>query len=73
MRKLLHLAARSLRTHDAASRHYFLRKVAEGKPKSLVLNNIANQLLKRLCAMMRDQKPYINAHRSIDPRLLALA
>ena len=73
MRKLLHLAARSLRTHDADSRHYFLRKVAEGKPKTLVLNNIANQLLKRLCAMMRDQKPYIESYRSIDPRLLALA
>ncbi len=71
-RKLLHLAARSLRTHDPAARHYFLRKTAEGKPTSLVLNNIANQLLKRLCAMLRTQSPYIPHYRSTDPRLLAL-
>lgn len=71
-RKLLHLAARSLRTHDRASRHYFLRKTAEGKPKGLVLNNIANQLLKRLCAMLRTQTPYLPNYRSINPRLLAL-
>lgn len=72
-RKLLHLAARSLRTHDRATRHYFLRKTAEGKPKALVLNNIANQLLKRLCAMLRDGTPYMEGHRSVNPRLLALA
>lgn len=71
-RKLLHLAARSLRTHDRATRHYFLRKTAEGKPTALVLNNIANQLLKRLCAMLRTQTPYIHDHRSTNPRLLAL-
>lgn len=72
-RKLLHLAARSLRTHDRDARHYFLRKTAEGKPKALVLNNIANQLLKRLCAMLRNQTPYISGYRSVDPRQLTLA
>lgn len=72
-RKLLHLAARSLRTHDPASRRYFLEKTAQGKPKTLVLNNIANQLLKRLCAMLRDGTPYIQGHRTVNPRLLALA
>lgn len=72
-RKLLHLAARSLRTHDREARHYFLRKTAEGKPKSLVLNNIANQLLKRLCAMLRSRTPYIAGYRSLDPRQVALA
>jgi transposase len=69
-RKLLHLAARSLRTHHAPSRKYFLRKVEAGKPKSLVLNNIANQLLRRLCAMLRDGKPYIEGYRSLHPNLL---
>lgn len=69
-RKLLHLAARSLRTHHAPSRTYFLRKVEAGKPKSLVLNNIANQLLRRLCAMLREGKPYIEGYRSLHPNLL---
>lgn len=72
-RKLLHLAARSLRTHEPSSRRYFLQKTAEGKPKRLVLNNIANKLLKRLCAMLRSGARYHEGHRSVDPRYLALA
>ena len=73
IRKLLHLAARSLRTHEADARAYYLRKVAIGKPKTLVLNNIANKLLKRLCAMLRLRQPYIDGVRGVDPRLLGLA
>lgn len=73
VRKLLHLAARSLRTHDPRAQSYFLQKTAQGKPNRLVLNNIANQLLKRLCAMLRHGSTYIEGHRSVNPRLLALA
>jgi len=73
VRKLLHLAARSLRTHDTGARKYFIEKTTIGKPKMLVLNNIANKLLKQLCAMLRSGKPYNPSYRSIDPRHLALA
>jgi transposase len=73
VRKLLHLAARSIGTHDAQSRMYYLTKTASGKPKRLVLNNLANKLLKRLCAMLRHRRPYIEGFRSIEPRHLALA
>ena len=73
VRKLLHLAARSLRTHEERSRHYFNRKTQEGKPKPLVLNNIANKLVKQLCAMLRDGTPYQKGHKGLDPRHLALA
>lgn len=73
VRKLLHLAARSLRTHEPSSRRYFLEKTAQGKPTRLVLNNIANKLLRRLCAMLRSGAPYIEGHRSVNPRFLALA
>lgn len=73
MRKLLHLAARSVVTHQPEFREYYLRKLAEGKPKKLVLNNVANKLVKILCAMIRDRKPYIKGHQSINPRLLKSA
>jgi transposase len=73
MRKLLHLAARSLRTHDPEFRTYFFEKTAAGKPKPLVLNNIANKLLKRLCAMLRSGTPYVQGHQSVNPRFLTLA
>jgi transposase len=58
MRKLLHLGARSVCTHNAHCRCYYERKVREGKPKRLVLNNVANKLLKVMCAVMESQTPY---------------
>ncbi|MFC1558540.1 IS110 family transposase, partial [candidate division KSB1 bacterium] len=46
LRKLLFLSALSLRTHNKQFNHYFYRKIEQGKPKLLVINNIANKLLK---------------------------
>ena len=58
-RKLIYLASLSLRTHNAATKKYFIRKISEGKSPRLVLNNIANKLVKIICAVIRDRKPYI--------------
>ena len=71
MRKLLHLGALSVRTHKPVFRHYFERKVAEGKPKKLVLNNIANDLVRIICAILRSQTPYIPNDRSVHPAVSA--
>ncbi len=73
VRKLLRLAAQSVATHDSQFRHYYLRKLAEGKPKALVLNNIANKLIKVACAAIRDNSFYIKEHRSIHPMYLKSA
>jgi transposase len=73
LRKLLYLAACSVRTHKKQFQHYFLRKVAEGKHKKLVLNNIQNKLLKIACAVVRSQKPYIPNYVSLNPLLLKKA
>ena len=70
MRKLLHLAARSVVTHDKGFREYYLRKLEEGKPKKVVLNNVANKMLKVLCAIIRDQTPYNDNYKSINPIFL---
>lgn len=72
-RKLLRLAAQSVATHDKGFRQYYLRKQAEGKAKALVLNNIANKLLKVACAMVRENKHYIKEHCSIHPMYLKSA
>lgn len=71
VRKLLYLASLSVRTHNLTFKRYFLRKVAEGKSKKLVLNNIANKLLKVMCAVLRSQTPFIPAYRSFHPSLLS--
>jgi transposase len=70
MRKLLHLAARSVRTHEAQSRRYFEEKVAVGKETRLVLNNLANRVLRVMCAVLKSREPYRPGHVSISPQLL---
>lgn len=72
-RKLLYLAACSVRTHRREFKQYFLRKTAEGKPGKLVLNNIQNKLIKIACAVLRTQKPFMPNYVSINPVLLKRA
>ncbi|NUM81628.1 IS110 family transposase [bacterium] len=64
-RKLLYLASMSVRQHRKAFTLYFERKVAQGKSKRLVLNNIANKLIKIIAAVLRTQKPFIENYISI--------
>lgn len=69
MRKLLHLAAWSVKEHTDRFAKYFRRKRKEGKPKQLVINNIANKLLRILCGMIKNKQPYIENYQSVHPRL----
>lgn len=56
------------RKYDKNMEKYFLRKVAEGKNKKLVLNNIGNKLLKIIIALIKSNKPYIKNFVSIHPK-----
>lgn len=67
LRKLLYLAACSVRTHKKQFQHYFFRKLAEGKHKKLILNNIQNKILKIACAVVRSQQLYISNYVSVNP------
>ena len=73
LRKLLYLAAMSVATHNPEFRRYYLRKVAEGKAKRLVLNNISNKLLKVVCALVRTETVYIPNYKSVNPMFLKSA
>jgi transposase len=73
VRKLLYLASCSVRTHRQQFRSYFLRKTAEGKPNRLVLNNIANKLLKISCAVLKSNTPFIPNYRSVPPLALTVS
>lgn len=70
LRRLLYLASLSIRTHNPQFKSYFLRKVQEGKPKKLVINNISNKLLKIMVAVIRSDTAFIPNYRSINPALL---
>ena len=70
LRKLLYLSSMTSRRYDEEMKKYFFRKVGEGKSKRLVLNNIANKLIKILIALIISKKPYIKNFFSINPMLL---
>jgi len=72
-RKLLTLAARSVVTHNNSFKQYYHRKLAEGKDKKLVLNNVANKLIKIACALVKNNLNYSNTYKSINPMLLKVA
>jgi len=55
----LHLAALSLIRSHTEIREYYERKVAEGKPKNLVINNVGHKLLLRVMAVIRRGTKYI--------------
>jgi transposase len=69
IRKLMYLSALSLRTHQDCFHQYFTRKVVQGKPKRLVINN---KLLRIICAVMRSGKPYIPGYVSLHPESLRI-
>ncbi len=73
LRKLLYLAALSVRTHNKNFKKYFLRKVEEGKNKRLILNNIENKLLKIICAVINSGCAYTENYKSINPNRLNTA
>jgi transposase len=68
LRKLLHLAARSVVTHNADFSTYYIQKIAQGKARKLILNNVSNKLLKIMCAVTRTQKPFVDNYVSIHPQ-----
>lgn len=58
LKKALHMCAISACKNDPEIRDYFLRKVAEGKNKMLVINNVRNKLVHRICACVKQGKLY---------------
>jgi hypothetical protein len=49
--------------YDKEFKAYYERKVAEGKPKMLVVNNVRGKLLARVFAVTNREAPFINTHK----------
>lgn len=58
VRRVMHQAALSVKTHYPHYRDYYDRKRAEGKPHLLVINNIINKLIRLYCAMWNNRSEY---------------
>lgn len=59
MKSLLSMAGISAIQHDPELRMYYKRKVAEGKPKMVALNNVRNKLLSRAFSVVKRGTPYV--------------
>jgi transposase len=59
MKSLLSMASISAIQHDPELRKYYQKKVAQGKPKMIALNNVRNKLLSRAFAVIRRGTPYV--------------
>lgn len=55
---VLHLAAMSAIRFENDLKHYYARKVGEGKNKMSVLNAVRNKLIHRIFAVIKSQTPY---------------
>jgi transposase len=64
----LHLAALSLMHSQNEIREYYERKVAEGKPKSLIINNVGHKLLLRVMAVIKRDSKYIPTEKFVKQR-----
>lgn len=59
MKTLLSMAGISAIQHDPELRAYYKRKIAEGKPKMVALNNVRNKLLARAFSVVKRGTPYV--------------
>lgn len=63
LKSLLNLCAITTIRFDKEMKLYYERKVAEGKPKMLVINNIRCKILARVFAVINRDSPFINTHK----------
>lgn len=62
VRKVMHQAALSVKTHHPHYKNYYQQKRAEGKEHLLVINNIINKLIRLYCAMWNNREEYDPEH-----------
>lgn len=60
IKTIFHLAAMASIKKKGEIQDYYLRKVAEGKNKMLVLNAIRNKIIQRIFAVVKRGTPYLN-------------
>ena len=63
LKSLLNMCAIIAVRHDTELKTYYERKIAQGKPKMLVINNIRCKLLARVFAVINRKTPFVNTHK----------
>lgn len=60
LKRILHMAAMASIRTKGELKEYYIRKVADGKNKMLVLNNLRNKIIKRMFAVINRKSEYIS-------------
>ena len=60
LKTLLNMCAMTAIRYDKEIASYYERKLSEGKPKMLVINNIRGKLLARVFAVINRETPFVN-------------
>lgn len=63
LKSLLNLCALNMKKYDPEINAYFDKKVEEGKPKMLVVNNIRAKIISRVFATIKRGTPYVNTYK----------
>jgi len=60
LKSLLNMCAMCAIRYEKEMKTYYERKVKEGKPKMLTINNVRGKLLARIFAVIKRQTPFVN-------------
>jgi len=68
LKALLYMGAKAAVKHNKEYKLYYQKKELEGKPHFLIMNNVANKLLRTVYSVVRNKTPYDQNHVCVDPR-----
>ncbi len=68
LKTLLYMGARAAVKYNKEYRLYYKRKEIEGKPYFLIMNNIANKMLRTVYSIINSRIPYNEGYVCNDPR-----
>jgi transposase len=68
LKSLLYMGAKSAVKHNKEYKLYYQKKQLEGKPHFLIMNNVANKMLRTIYSVVKNKTPYNMDHICLDPR-----
>lgn len=68
LKSLLYLGATSAVKHNKEYRLYYEKKKLEGKPHYLIMNNVANKLLRTIYSVVKNKTIFSQDYMCLDPR-----
>lgn len=70
LKTLLYLCSVVVVSQNPEYKFYYMRKKQEGKPYFLIMNNVANKLLRTIYSIINSRREYSLGHITTDPRAL---